>query len=59
MWIERKDDRRAADLARPNQEPFDNPCVSAMDAVKVADRHRAAAKIVRQVVEGAQETHGD
>jgi len=58
MRIEREDDRRSADFPRLGQQPLDEARVPAMDAVEIANRHRAVAEIGRQVVEGAEETHG-
>jgi hypothetical protein len=58
MWIERKDDGRAAKIARFREQALDQAGVAMMDAVEVPDRERAALQIVGEVVEGAEETQG-
>jgi hypothetical protein len=55
--IEGEDDRRAIDLAGLGQQALDDPGVAAVYAIEIADRHRPAAQVRRQVVERAEETH--
>ena len=57
MRIEREDQGRGAQLPGHGQQPLDDPRVSQVDAVEIADRHGAVAEVFGQAVEVAIEGH--
>ena len=59
MRVERKHHRWPVDGPRLFQQPRDDPCVAAMHAVEIADRHRAGKQFARPVVRSADQFHGE
>ena len=58
MGIEREHHGRPARTPRLGRQALHDPRVPQVDAVEIADRHRAAAKCIRQIVQAAENSHG-